>query len=468
MNQSSLLEIRNKRAVLVGINEYGDNSIKNLSYSVADVTSTQEVLTDPKRAGYDPANLRLMVDNAEDASKKPVRSNIMSSIKSLAETASGEDSILFFFSGHGIEKDGKSYLLPSDSRLNVLGDTAVSIDWIRKTLLASNARVKIIILDACHAGALIGKAESGRMTKAFQESIFPAPEGSVILSSCKMNEVSYEWPEKEHGVFTFYLNKGLSGSADFDSDGLITVSDVSRYVSEKVKNWAFENGVQQNPTLECKISGDIPLISVPAALRVMPKPRPSKEKDLREYVSIIHLLRSWGGYSYTMWAERLCGSLVKFLKPEQISKEAGKYMFPFGHIERTKYGPNEMCFLYGRSNWDLVEAIISDLQSFSWNGIIYDLNVRFNANKLVKLCKEAKMEIVSFTPGEEFEMIVRAEGWGQAGFPATVTFKNVNSAASVKIKQPVAGQEKELEDKFFEKLSPKNVLTLLKPSLLKI
>ena len=70
MNQSSLLEIRNKRAVLVGINEYGDNSIKNLSYSVADVTSTQEVLTDPKRAGYDPANLRLMVDNAEDASKK--------------------------------------------------------------------------------------------------------------------------------------------------------------------------------------------------------------------------------------------------------------------------------------------------------------------------------------------------------------------------------------------------------------
>lgn len=117
-----------------------------------------------------------MVDSAEETNRKPVRSNIMSSIKSLAETASGEDSILFFFSGHGIEKDEKSYLLPSDSRLNVLDDTAIYIAWIRDTLLASNARVKIVILDACHAGALIGKAESGRMTKAFQQSIFPPPD----------------------------------------------------------------------------------------------------------------------------------------------------------------------------------------------------------------------------------------------------------------------------------------------------
>lgn len=55
MNQSSRLEIRNKRAVLVGINEYSDNSIRNLDCSVADVTSTQEQLTHPERAGYDPA-----------------------------------------------------------------------------------------------------------------------------------------------------------------------------------------------------------------------------------------------------------------------------------------------------------------------------------------------------------------------------------------------------------------------------
>lgn len=465
MNQSSLLEIRNKRAVLVGINKYSDNSIRSLSYGVADVASTAELLADPKRAGYDPANLRLMVDDAEEANKKPVRSNIMSSIKSLAETVSGEDSVLFFFSGHGIERDGKSYLLSSDSRLNVLDDTAVSVGWVRKTLEASNARVKIIILDACHAGALIGKAESGRMTRAFKESIFPAPEGFVILSSCKMNEVSYEWEEKGRGVFTYYLNEGLSGLADFDSDGLITVSDVSRYVSEKVRSWAFENGVQQNPTLECKISGDIPLIDVPEALRVKPRPQPYKEGDPREHVSKIHLFRSWGGYNYEKWAQELCGALLKFFRPEQISKKYPRYIFPYGYIAGGS-GENEMCFEYSHSNWDLIETIIFDLQSFSWNKMIYDLNVHFNVNELTKLCKEAKMEIISFDPEEKFEMKVEAEAWGQAGLPATVTFKNVEKGATIQVKNMM--DEEEPTSEFFDKLNPKNVLTLLKPSLIKL
>jgi hypothetical protein len=464
MNQKSLLEIRNKRAVFVGVNNYSDTSIRSLSYSVADVTSAQELLTDVKRAGYDRANLKLIVDTAEEANMKPVRSNIMSSIKSLAETASGEDSILFFFSGHGIERDGKSYVLPSDSRLNVLEETAVSIGWIREILETSNARVKVIILDACHAGALIGKAESGRMTKAFQESIFPAPEGFAIVSSCKMNEVSYEWTEKGHGVFTYYLNEGLSGFADFDSDGIITVSDISRYVSEKVKNWAFENGVQQNPTLECKISGDIPLINVSEAFRAMPKPQPSEEKDLREYVSKISLMKAWGDYSYDSWAERLCGPLLEFFEPEQISKKGSKYMFPHGYIAGAA-GANQMCFEYRSSNWDLIEAIIFNIQHFGWNKIIYDLNVRFNVKDLVKLCKDAKMDIISFTPEEKCDMIVKAEGWGQAGSAAIVTFRSENSTASIEIEQPIYGEKEELESEFFAKLNPKNVLTLLKSSL---
>jgi len=464
MNQSSLIEIRNKRAVLVGINEYSDNSIRALSYSVADVISTQKLLTDPNRAGYELANVKLMVDNVDEDNKRPIRSNIMSSFRTLADTASGEDSVLFFFSGHGIEKDGKSYLLSSDSRLNVLDDTSISISWIRETLEASNARIKIIIIDACHAGALIGKAESGRMTKAFHESIFPAPEGFAILSSCKMNEVSYEWPEKEHGVFTYYLNEGLSGLADFDNDDLITVSDVSRYVSEKVKNWAFEKGVQQNPTLECKISGDIPLINVPAILREKPKPQLPEEEDLRKYVDTIHLFRSWGKYNYDDWAQRLCGALLRFFEPEQISKTDTRYIFPYGCVTAGR-GENEMYFEYRRSNSDLIDDIISDLQSFSWHKVTYDLNVRFDVNKLVRLCKEAKMEIVSYTPEEMFEMIVEAPGWGQAGDPATVTFMNGDSSASVEIEQPINGEEEELESEFYDKLNPKNVLTLLKLSL---
>jgi len=259
MSNSSILRIQNKKAVLVGINRYSDNGIRSLNYSVADVKSFFKIIADTDRSGYSPQEIKVLIDNSEKR-EEPSRSNIMSATISLANGANIEDSILFYFSGHGLEEGGKSYLLPSDSRVNILKDTAIPIEWIKDTLNKSAARVKIVILDACHSGPLIGKETTGIMTKGFHDSIFPPPEGFVVLSSCKLNEVSWEWPEKEQGVFSYFLVEGLKGEADKDKDGRITITEVNNYTSEKVKHWGFINSKQQSPTFECKISGDILLI----------------------------------------------------------------------------------------------------------------------------------------------------------------------------------------------------------------
>lgn len=55
-----------------------------------------------------------------------------------------------------------------------------------------------------------------------------------MLTASRASEVSEEREELRHGVFTYYLLEGLRGSADLDGDGVITVDEISAYVSRKV------------------------------------------------------------------------------------------------------------------------------------------------------------------------------------------------------------------------------------------
>ena len=118
---------------------------------------------------------------------------------------------------------------------------------------------KVIVLDACHSGASIGKAEP-TMTPEFIRRVFEEAEGMAVLASCKQGQQSWEWAEKSRSVFTYYLLEALAGQADLDQKGFVTVSDASRYVTDGVKRWATQEGVPQTPTLQYTVVGDIVLV----------------------------------------------------------------------------------------------------------------------------------------------------------------------------------------------------------------
>lgn len=464
MSQATFLEVEKKRAVLAGINKYHDSSIRSLQYSVADVGSVYDLLIDSTRGGFNNVDVRLMVDDSQNIDV-PNRSNLMSAVKSLTETASGRDVILFFFSGHGIEQNRKSYLLSSDSRINVLDETAVPIEWIKDHMIKSNARAKILILDACHAGALIGKSESGRMTKEFGETIFSPPEGFAVLSSCKINEVSYEWTDKSHGVFTYYLTQGLLGSADFDSDSSVTVSELSRYVSEQVKSWAFSNGVQQSPTLEYRVSGDIILANIPQPVRKS-KPALLRGKNPKEYVERIVLRTS----KEPIGVGELCAHLLSYYKPQEIVpiENSRDYMFPDGQLNRRfSQTVVSVFFKYNPKSWDLVDKMIQDLEhAFYWSQVSFEIKAKFDAEKLITLCKNSKISIDDWLPDEPLELEASAEGWGREGRSAKVHFKNVEgNGSSLDITQFNQAGQRDLEDTFYTKLNPEKIVGFLKSCL---
>ena len=251
-----------KRALLIGINDYIlDDHIGSLQYCVNDVVELNDVISNEQRGNF--SSSELLHSENDNIKNQPTRSNIMSMTNLLAHNSKTDDTILFYFAGHGFENGGVNYLLPSDSRLNILSDSAISLQWIKETLNTSPARKKLMIIDACHSGATIGRSSSFPMTKMFYEKMFEEAEGFAILSSCKIGQLSYDYPEKNHGAFSYYLLEGLRGAADSDGDGIITVPDSNNYVSKKLHEWSIDNQVQQNPTFEYKVSGDFIFVKLP-------------------------------------------------------------------------------------------------------------------------------------------------------------------------------------------------------------
>jgi hypothetical protein len=54
-----------------------------------------------------------------------------------------------------------------------------------------------------------------------------------MFQSSQANEVSNWFPEKQHGMFTYFFLKGIQGNADFDKNGIITGTEIEKYVNDE-------------------------------------------------------------------------------------------------------------------------------------------------------------------------------------------------------------------------------------------
>lgn len=71
----------------------------------------------------------------------------------------------------------------------------------------------------------------------------------LAISSSSAGEPSNAYPDTEHGLFTYFLLKGLGGDADIDNDGAINVNEIYLYVFKNVSQQARRMGSQQMPMI---------------------------------------------------------------------------------------------------------------------------------------------------------------------------------------------------------------------------
>ena len=72
----------------------------------------------------------------------------------------------------------------------------------------------------------------------------------TVLAAAAGNQVSSDYDRTKHGLFTYYLLKGMRGEADTTKDGWIDLAELSNYVRDKVRSTAVsELNREQTPVL---------------------------------------------------------------------------------------------------------------------------------------------------------------------------------------------------------------------------
>lgn len=245
----------NKWAIMVGIDHYEDPNVSKISCAVSDVEMIHRILVDPNLGGFSREQVILLTDNSE---KKPTRANILRSLK---ETLSKEGStLLFYYTGHGIELNGQSYLVPRDVEADFPEDRGISLSMIKDMLARSRARSKVVILDACHSGENVAISEGTRMGNDYQSFLMSQIPNMVILASASKDQIANEDAKQGHGIFSLAIASGLSGEADTNRDGAVTTEELFPYVRDWVKRWVKDNNAPlQDPFSSGYISDKIVL-----------------------------------------------------------------------------------------------------------------------------------------------------------------------------------------------------------------
>ncbi len=247
---------KNIWAVVVGINDYPNT--RRLKWAVNDAKAFYRHLVDVIQ--IPPENVTLLLN--QDASLSRLRSALGTHLK---KKAGKEDMVIIYFAGHGAtEKDVLSpdgdglekYLLPYDVDPQDLYASALPMREISHIFYRIQSERIIFIADSCYSGASGGRTISlsgirANISDAFLDRI-AGGKGTVIMTASGANEVSAEDEKLQHGVFTYYLLEGLSGAADADQDGLVTVAEAYRYVSTHVPR---ATGQEQHPVKKGTVEG---------------------------------------------------------------------------------------------------------------------------------------------------------------------------------------------------------------------
>ncbi|MCD6463552.1 MAG: caspase family protein, partial [Thermotogae bacterium] len=165
--------------------------------------------------------------------------------KEWAGSARAEDTLMFYYAGHGMSKEGKFCFIPVDA------DPEDEYTWVSFNRLKdyiekyAPSDVKVVwLIDACYSGSMV----KGRPLRAIrvEKEALSAGANQVIITSSSENEISREMPDGSGGVFTVTLVEGFKGAADEDGDGWIESGELYRYVEKKVEQLSMG---QQHPMM---------------------------------------------------------------------------------------------------------------------------------------------------------------------------------------------------------------------------
>jgi WD40 repeat protein len=245
----------------IGASKYKDTT-KNLKYAQKDIEDITKTIK--KSKVYQQKYFKTFFNEA-------VSKDSLAVIDQFLKNSTVNDVVIVYYAGHGLLNKDLDYFLASyDNDFYAPELSAIPYNGLEQTLLNCESRKKLLFLDACHSGELdeattttseedveIGKdinfrGVSTNLTIHNDGSLdalkmvfadLKENNGITVISSAGGADYAIESDIWENGAFTYCMIEGLkSGDSDLDHNGVVTVSDMLKYLQINVP--ILTNGYQ--------------------------------------------------------------------------------------------------------------------------------------------------------------------------------------------------------------------------------
>jgi len=235
---------RDAVAIVIGIADY--KNLPRADFANDDASMFYDYAI--RALGIKPENIKLLVDgNADDvAIYQAFKTWLPSRVRSTTD-------VYVYYSGHGLPAEGGQglYLLPQRAHRDLIEKTAISQREINGFIQAAKPKSVTIFLDSCYSGlARTGEtllASARPVALKTDKKMFP--DEFTVITASRADQISSSSPDLKHGIFSYYLMRGMEGEADANRDGKITVGEMHGYLAEQVTRQAGMMNRRQEPQL---------------------------------------------------------------------------------------------------------------------------------------------------------------------------------------------------------------------------
>ncbi len=230
-------------AVVIGNRDYISTSVPKVDYAIRDATAMKNFLI--KTLGFKEGNI-LFVENATQAqfnslfgTEKEHRGRLFDLVKP------GKSDVFIYYSGHGAPdpESDQGYFVPVDCDPRRVKLNGYSLNLFYQNISQIPANSFTIVIDACFSGISHGGSLLGAISPIVPtiENPMMLLTDATIMTAARGDEVSGWYPEKRHGLFTYFFLKGISGDADVDENGETTVTELKNFLTDETEGvpyWA--------------------------------------------------------------------------------------------------------------------------------------------------------------------------------------------------------------------------------------
>lgn len=153
----------------------------------------------------------------------------------------GKSRVFVYYSGHGApgpQGDGPM-LVPTDSDATRIELNGYPLKQLYDNLGKLPAESVTVVLEACFSGMSPGGSVVGAASPVFVEvKVPPVPTNLTVIAAGAADQMASWEPDGSHGLFTRHFLDAVSGKADADKDGTVSLDELDRYLSDTLTYFA--------------------------------------------------------------------------------------------------------------------------------------------------------------------------------------------------------------------------------------